>query len=303
MTKYFLHIPAFAFLLLSLMSSCVEPFDIKTDNSPPVIVIYGYLTDEWTHHYINVTSSSPYFDIMPNPGIEGAIVKITSSENKVFEFREIDTLPGVYKTATKTAGIPGTAYTLSVEVDFDNDGVTEIYTATSTMQSAVPVDSIQMKSMNVMGRNFYALNLYAQDPPSEDYYMGRYKVNDTLIFASISRISPMTDVAFNGQYINGLMIQRFSDEKEKEQDEIEEDDEDDMYRRIYLSPGDTITFSLCRIEKGYYDFIGQCQDEMTGESPFFGGPASNIITNISNGGLGFFTSYALSTVKTVVGEN
>jgi hypothetical protein len=38
---------------------------------------------------------------------------------------------------------------------------------------------------------------------------------------------------------------------------------------------------------------------MSGENPFFGGPASNIITNISNGGRGFFTTYPLSTTKTV----
>jgi hypothetical protein len=39
---------------------------------------------------------------------------------------------------------------------------------------------------------------------------------------------------------------------------------------------------------------------MNGENPFFGGPASNIITNISNGGLGYFTTYAGSTAETTV---
>ncbi|MDR3245119.1 MAG: DUF4249 domain-containing protein [Prevotellaceae bacterium] len=299
MTRYLL---AFTILIASLLSSCVEPFDIKTNNSPSVIVIYGYLTDEPVHHTIMVSASSPYFDILPNPGISGASVKITSSENEVFNFDENDTVPGLYQTVNRVSATPGATYSLSVEVDFDNDGVKEIYTATSTMQSPVPIDSIQVKSMEIMGYKFYSLNLYAQDPPSEDYYLGHYKLNDTAILFNISRLSPMSDIGFNGQYINGLMIQRFWDENERENDDDDDDGDDSTYRHIYLSQGDTITFSLSRIEKGYYDFIIQCQDEMRGESPFFGGPASNIATNISNGGLGYFTSYAFSTIKTVVNE-
>ncbi|MDR1582599.1 MAG: DUF4249 domain-containing protein [Prevotellaceae bacterium] len=300
MSKYLL-IPIF---IVSLFASCVEPFDIKTDNSPPVIVIYGYLTDELTFHTIKVSVSSPYFDKMLNKGVSGAIVKITSSENEVFNFREIDSIPGMYLTETKVAGIPGMTYSLSVKTDFDNDGVKESYTATSTMLSATDVDSINIKDIKLMGSKLYNLNLYAQDPPTEDYYLGRYKLNDSIILFSINRLSPMQDIAFNGQYLNGLTIQRFWDISEKERVEDEDEDEDDVERRrVYLRPGDTITLSLSRIERGYYDFINQCQKEMNGENPFFGGPASNIITNISNGGLGYFTTYAFSTVKTVVKED
>jgi hypothetical protein len=301
MSKYLL-IPIF---IISLFASCVEPFDIKTDNSPPVIVIHGYLTDELMFHTIKVSASSPYFDQMLNRGISGAMVKITSSENDVFWFKEIDTIPGTYLTVEKVNGTPGVTYSLSVEVDFDNDGVRETYNATSTMLSVVTVDSIGIKNVQLMGYKFYNLGIYAQDPPTEDYYLSRYKLNDSIIMATINRLSPMQDLAFNGQYLNGQVIERFWDKSEKERVEREDDDDDTdaERRRIYISPGDTITFSLCHIEKGYYDFIVQCQKEMRGENPFFGGPASNIITNISNGGLGYFTTYPLSTVEAVVKEN
>jgi hypothetical protein len=293
MTKYLL-IPVF---FVSLLSSCVEPFIIETDDSPPVIVIYGCLTNEPSFQAIKVSGSSPYFDTLLNRNISGAIVKITSSTNNVFNFTEVDSIPGLYLTTDRVAGVPGTTYSLSVETDFDDDGTNEIYTATSTMLSATEVDSVEVRNTNVMGYQFYTLHFYAQDTPSEDYYLGRYMINDSVVLFKINQLSPIADIAFSGQYINGQAIQRFWNITEK--DKIENENENER-RRVYLSPGDTVTFSLCRIEKGYYDFINQCQGEMNGENPFFGGPASNIITNISNGGLGYFTSYAFSTAKTVV---
>jgi hypothetical protein len=301
MTKYLL----ISVFIVSLLASCVEPFDIETNNSPPVIVIYGYLTDEPAFHSIKVSSSSPYFDTSLNRGVRGAIVKITSSNNEVFHFKEVDSIPGLYLTVHKTAGTPGVNYSLSVEVDFDNDGDSELYTASSTMLNAVEVDSVEIREMKIMGNQFYAFHLYAQDTPDEDYYLGKYRINDSVVLFNINQLSPMSDIAFNGQYLNGQMIQNFWDIDEKERIEREYDDDDEdgerrQRRRVYLSPGDTVAFSLYHIEKGYYDFIVQCQNEMSGENPFFGGPASNIITNISNGGLGYFTTYAGSTAETTV---
>jgi hypothetical protein len=298
MTKYLLIL--IPFFIVSLLSSCVEPFDIKTNDSPPVIVIYGYLTNEQAFHSIKVSASSPYFDLSLNQGVSGAMVKITSSNNEVFNFKELDSIPGLYVTTNQVAGIPGMTYSLSVETDFDNDGKKETYTASSTMMNVVEVDSVEIKSINLMGYRFYSFNLYAQDTPAEDYYFGKYLINDSVVLFNINQLSPMSDLAFNGQYINGLTIQRFWNIDEKERIESEDDGDNRIRKRVYLSPGDSVTFSLCHIEKGYYDFIVQCQKEMNGENPFFGGPASNIITNISNGGLGYFTTYAGYTVETVV---
>ncbi|MDR0725504.1 MAG: DUF4249 domain-containing protein, partial [Prevotellaceae bacterium] len=182
MTKYLL----ISVFIVSLLASCVEPFDIETDNSPPVIVIYGFLTDEPDFHSIKVSSSSPYFDTSPNRGVSGAIVEITSSNNEVFHFKEIDSMPGSYLTTNKIAGTPGVSYSLKVEVDFDNDGDKEVYTATSTMLNAVAVDSVEVKDMQMMGYKFYAFHLYAQDTPDEDYYLGRYMVNDSVVMFNIN---------------------------------------------------------------------------------------------------------------------
>jgi hypothetical protein len=149
----------------------------------------------------------------------------------------------------------------------------------------------------MMGQKGYAMYLYAQDVPTEDYYLSRYKVNDTLVLDNISQLSLMSDRTFNGQYMNAMLLHMFRDVDDRNEDQDADRDEN---RRAYLGLGDVVTLSFGRIEKGYYNFINQCRDEMEGESPFFGSPASNITTNISNGGIGYFACYPLTSIETTV---
>ncbi|MCE5225970.1 MAG: hypothetical protein LLG05_08925, partial [Porphyromonadaceae bacterium] len=60
----------------------------------------------------------------------------------------------------------------------------------------------------------------------------------------------------------------------------------------FVESGDKITIEISRVEKGYYDFIMQCQQGIDGENPFFGGPPSNIDTNITMGAVGYFSSFS-----------
>ncbi|MDR1881019.1 MAG: DUF4249 domain-containing protein [Tannerellaceae bacterium] len=294
MLKKRLHTAILMSVAFSLLPACTEPFDIKTADSPPVIVVYGSFTDEAAHHSIMVSSSSPYFDKRPNQGIRGAEVWIESSAREVFAFAESDTLPGLYRMVEEAAAVPGRSYTLTVEADFDSDGTKERYTATSFMQRPLDVDSIEIRNVNLMGRKRYALYLYAQDPPEENYRLATYKINGTAVIDSISRLTVMADRGYNGQYMNGTPLEMFGDAA------AVDEGNDENRNRIYLDIGDTVTLSLGHIEKGYYEFVNQCRNEMEGESPFFGTPASNIITNISNGGAGYFTCYPISKATTVV---
>jgi len=57
---------------------------------------------------------------------------------------------------------------------------------------------------------------------------------------------------------------------------------------------------MLNIERAYFDFISDCSRERRGENPFFGGPPSNISTNLSAGAVGCFTSFCIEEQKTVV---
>lgn len=270
-------------------TSCTAPIDIETKDSEPVIVIYGCLNEQMTHQTIKISGSSPYFQEKQNQPVSDAIVIIRSSQNEVFELQELTDEKGTYQTITPMAGLAGVTYYLTVDVDFNEDGILETYESVTTMPRLFELDSIRINSISIMGYQHYALDLYGAEDAGEDYYLCRLAVNDTIKRFKLSQYIAFSDKGMDGDYVDGLTLTYMED--------MEEYDEEDEDTQIYVEPGDKITLYSSRIEKGYYNFIQQCQQEKGGENPFFGGPASNITTNISNGGVGYFASFYTSILE------
>ncbi|GHT41055.1 hypothetical protein AGMMS49965_10260 [Bacteroidia bacterium] len=272
--------------LAVFLASCTELIDIRTDNSPPVVVIYGELTNELKQQAVNVSRSSPYFDDEPNKGISGAVVKVNE-----YSFKENDTIPGLYLSDIQFAADTLVTYSLSVEVE----GKT--YTAQTEILRPITPDSLSFETMEMMGMRAHLLSIHFQDTPQDNYYLlhTTYKdseknYKDTLLTEKLSRYSISdNERMFQGQYQH-KMVRNFADISNKDR-EVNMGDGDEQNRRIYLKPGDSVAVTLSLIPKGFYDFIRQCKDEQEGENPMFGGPASNIETNISNGGVGYFAGY------------
>ena len=275
-----------------LLFSCTEEITIHTDNSKPVVVIYGILTDEFTYKSIKITRSSPYFDNQPDAGISGATVKITGSDSNTYEFFENDSVPGLYETKTQWAAIAGVSYSLKVEVNSDDGKKT--YEASTTILPPIEIDSITINAVDIMGNKRYALNLYLNDPEGEDFYLCKYLVKDSLVNSNISRYRMLDDTMFDGQYLNGFTLMFFEDIKDREADS-----EETRKHSVYLDSEDKVELQMSRVTKGYFDFVTQCRREMNGSNPFFGGPPANIVTNITNGGVGYFSGYCISRSEAI----
>lgn len=285
----------YLFFLIPVLFCCTERIDIRTDDSEPVIVIYGVLTDENKYQEIRISRSAPYFDDEPNRPISNAWVAVTSSEQEVIEFNENKAREGYYYSEVPFRIKEGIDYHLNVKVDFDGDGIPEAYEAFTSVSNPVYLDSVKVEPIRIMGHNNYSINIYGQDSPEEEYYLFKFLVNDSSVTNKISQYGYTDDIMFNGQYIDGLSVQYFDDISEKENDS-----EERQKQSVYLNEGDIVTVAISVINKDYFNFIYQCQKEMSGENPMFGGPASNIISNISNGGVGFFTGYCVARSDAVV---
>ena len=288
------------FLLLTwfmlLYSSCTAPFEMKTAHSEPVIVIYGCLTEDTIYQTIRVSVSSPYFELQPNQPVSDAIVLIQSSDGQTIELVETRE-KGMYRTVYPMAATADVTYNLSVQADIARTGYMKLYDATATMQRPFPVDSIGIRTMTIMGFKHYNISLYAQEAPGPDYYYAYSIINDTLISNRISRSIVFSDYGIDGQYMDGLPLMQFED-SENEYFSNRDNENDIPYNVV--QQGDKITICISLIERGFYDFIEQCQSERRGENPFFGGPASNITTNISNGGVGYFAAFSTTMVDVIV---
>lgn len=281
-------------LLLLAATACTERIDLDLESADPVIVIYGTVTDTLGYQSISISSSVPYFDKADNPAVSGALVSITAPDNETWQLYESETEKGLYRTDEPKAGKAGSSYHLRVECDFDGDGARELYEATSSMLPTFNMDSVEVIQIHHMGRSRFTACLYAQEPAGEDFYVSKYFVNDSLV-TKLSEYGLMDDALTDGQYLNGIMVYNFSDRRQ-----IDDYDEEEQNRRKFVSPGDTVTVEFARVEEGYFNFITQAQRMKNGENPMFGGPPSNIQGNISNGGAGYFAAFSRTSMKTVV---
>jgi hypothetical protein len=293
MNRFLTYIPVYVFLT-AVFFSCTAPIDINTRDSEPVIVIYGCLSNKRKYQSVRITGSSPYFDNKKNEVVEDAKVWIKDSEGH--DYTLLYGEDGYYFSDSRLHVCPGVTYHLIVNVDFDKDGTIETYEAMTTIQPLLTIDSIDVKPITIMGYRHFSLNIYMQDPPeTENFYLFRFYVNDSLSNNQISDYIVTDDEFFNGSYVENTVyyFEDITDEKVVKKNE----GDDNVYM---VSPGDKIRLQMINIEKGYCQFINECNAELRGGNPMFGGPPSNISTNLSNGAVGFFTGYCVCERMTVV---
>jgi hypothetical protein len=290
-------------LLFALLApgfvACTAPIEIETSDSHPVIVIYGCLTGDTVRQKVKISASAPYFDENQNISVSNAAVNIKSSDGQTFKLLEDAVEKGLYVTVQPLAAIPGVTYTLNVDVDFDSDGISETYAATTTMTAPVAIDSVAIKPLSIMGYKHYAFILFAQDSPADDYYLARFVINDTIMTYRVTDFTVFSDESINGQYIDNVSLEYFDDMENY----AAFGGNMELDSAFFVRPGYKITLLLSRIEPGYFKFINQCRREKNGENPFFGSPPSNIETNVSNGGVGYFTAFStVEKAETVPGD-
>jgi hypothetical protein len=279
-----------------LSMGCTARMDIDTRDSEPVIVIYGCLTDEEGDQRVRITRSSPFFDDRENAPVEDAVVRIASSGGEVYEMHY--EAEGFYVGATSFAARPGVTYSLRVEVDFDSDGTVDSYEAQTTIPSVVPVDSVNITRQDIMGYRHFSLNVYLQEPAeTEDYYLFKFRINDGISNDRLSEFLISEDRIYNGSYLDGVNVVYIEDATDERVIEKNKDNDDKVYVAV---PGDPLSLHVLHIEKGYYRFIRECLTEQSGENPLFGGPPSNISTNLSDGAVGYFTGYCIQECTAIV---
>jgi hypothetical protein len=276
-----------AIALLVCTVSCTEKITLPTKDSKPLPVVYACLSNSDDTLRVNFSRSSPYFSDDRDEGLSNAIITVSDNDNNVYLFTENDTLAGSYENIPAIPITGGRQYKLSIEYDFDGDGVTETYEAESEAIVTQAPDSLTIiDSLDIMGERHFILSIHFQDTPGEDYYLFDVLQNDSLLTDKITSKLVTNDLMFENQYITGytggLVLFEDSANYEKYPPDMRK------YGN-FLGPGDRLEVRLSKISKDYYNFIYQCMTEQGGENPIFGGPPSNIVTNISNGAVGFFT--------------
>jgi hypothetical protein len=273
-----------SFLVLISLWQCTERIDIEVNSTYTRLVVEGYVTTDTMQHQVRLTRTSDYFNNQPASPVSDALVRIDDGHT-LFTLTEKPDIPGVYVTAHDFHGIPGKTYTLMIsQVDIDNDGQMEEYSASSELYPVLSVDYIMLELLETPYYSIYQVRVFAQDPPERNFYAFKLYKNGRLLTDSLSNLIVQDDLFFNGNYTYGIPSQFLNQQKEDEK----------------ISPGDTVTFELNGITKEYYNFILEAQSEIFYQTPLFSGPPANISTNLSNGAIGFFTAYSIDRCSTVL---
>jgi len=152
------------------------------------------------------------------------------------------------------------------------------------MNSVPPVDSVSVTYNDRW--DGWEVELYAKEPgETEDFYLFKVYKNGELYTDSLQNYWVTDDKSFNGNSLDGPIVQYFDEEK------------DEM-----VADGDLVTLEMAAITKEYYDFINGVLAEVSTKVPIFSGPSANPHGNISNGALGFFSAQAISRGATIYKE-
>jgi hypothetical protein len=269
--------------VILMLNSCTEKIDIDLGTTYTRFVVDGAITTDTMKHIVRLSKSIDYYSQTDIPAVSNAEVSVSDGFSTVM-LDENDSVPGLYETAGDYFGVPGRTYTLNIELTEAINGQTS-FSASSYLNEVAPIDSINVEYKPEW--EAWELQIYAWDPPTVNFYMFDVYKNGDWITDTINEVGISDDKYFNGNFTYGAAVYYFIEENP---DEV-------------VNPGDTIVLRMAGITEEYYHFVYDVMMEtFEFRNPLFSGPPANISTNISNGGMGFFTAYAVSYATTVYEE-
>ena len=265
-----------------LFTGCTETINnIQLDTTRPRLVVEGYLSTDTTRQMVRLSKLCDALKQDPIQAISKAAITI-SDGIKTFGLTEDENKKGTYYTAPDVYGVPGRTYSLSIKnVDINNDGVKEEYTAQSQLKIVNPIDSVHLvySDSNPHFVN-WSVNLYTMDPGhGRNFYLIKVIKNSILLTDSVFKYSIGDNSGFEGKYFNGFPVYTLREERKDEK----------------LVRGDTLVVELFGITEDYYSFIYSYINDYYPKIPIFSGPSANIPSNIKpvDDAVGIFAAYSV----------
>jgi len=271
-------------VLVIIATSCVERIEVELDPTYVRLVVDGSITTDTSKCTVNLTQTADYFYNAPIPRVTNATVTLFDGDSSYILKETEPGKSGVYESESNIVGTVGKTYTLNISLAGEIGGSSN-YSSLCELMSVPRLDSTSVVFHDDWGDDgFFEVKIFAQEPGNEvNFYMFNLYRNGSLMSDTISNVVVSDDKYINGSYINGLgaFYLNYSN----------------SWERLY--PGDTITLQMSGITKEYYNFVSEVQTAGF-NIPFFMGPPANVVGNVNNGGVGFFTSYSNSYATTIV---
>ncbi len=190
-------------VILTSFFSCEDVIEVELNEAEPRLVIEASI--DWlkntlgNEQEIKLTLSAPFFDDGVPPA-NGGTVSITDSNNTVFNFIE-EANSGIYKNSEFTPVI-NESYNLNIVYQG------EVYTATETLKSVVPIDFIEQNNEGGFSGDQIELKAFYTDPVDEENYY---------FFEFLSDLTPIPSLeVYEDRFTNGNQIFGFYSDEDLE---------------------------------------------------------------------------------------
>ena len=255
---------------LFTLSSCQKVIDINLNSAASAIVIEANVSNQPGPYTVQLSKTVNFSDANTFPQVTGASVTITDNVGNSDILTE--TSPGKYITNT-LQGIVGRTYSITVTAEGKS------YQASVNMPAPVIIDTLIEHISNGFGGgpgsgeiNRSVIAVYNDPAGIENYY----RFIETINGVPVNTFTISSDKLRDGE----MMSQRMRGSRD-----------------IKLEIGDSVNIQMQSIDKGVYDYF-RTFNQSSGGGMNSSSPA-NPTSNISNGALGYFSAYSV-TSKTIV---
>jgi hypothetical protein len=262
---------ALVLLYTITLCSCQKVITLDLNSAAPALVVEGGITDQAGPCTIQLTKTVNFSESNTFPPFTGASVIINDNTGNTQTL--VETTPGIY-TASSLQGTIGKAYTLLITAGGKN------YQAVSTLPAPVTIDTLVQLSSSGFGggpggevSKFVAIAF--TDPVGVENY---YRIVEIINGVTVSNISITRDFGRDGTLITSNLRRT---------------------GEIKLQTGDSVTVQLQSIDKNVYEYY-RTFNQSSGGAGFTSTTPANPTSNISNGALGYFSAYAVTTKKIVI---
>ena len=254
----------FVFLIV-VFCSCQEVINVDLNSASPRLVVEGDITTKPGPYLFKLSRTTNFFDNNIFAPEVGASVIINDNAGSIDTLKEI--LSGIYVTK-KISGTIGNTYNLSIYTQGQK------YSASAKMMDTVHIDSLTY-TLGTGKNPQYRLACAFQDPLGIGNYYAFRTYKNRAILGDVVNNRIVTDKITNGGWFRNT------------------------FRNDAIQLSDTIKVELLSVDKATYDYYNTLRATLNSGSPFSTPPA-NPVTNLSNGALGFFGAYAVTSRSVVI---
>jgi len=200
--KYALYCLCFFGILF--IFSCEDVVELELEESPATLVVDAWINNKPEAQTIRLTTTAPYFDATPTPGVSGATIVVSSTNGLIREFSDQGNGDYVWTPgAGENIGEIEEEFFLAIELD----GKT--YGSATVLNNVPPIDSITQvtEEEDAFSEESIICNFFSRDleGPGDTYWIKTFK-NDQFLNQPLE-INIAYDAGFSaGSEIDNLVF-------------------------------------------------------------------------------------------------